>query len=621
MDTHPLGPVTYHVRRPDTDHKTEDLEVPQETTVKTKKTQEEVFHTIKTRIAEDKGLQKMKLKGTRLFSDPIQKEELNADKRENRSLNVTSKIKSLEADLTEAFAREGIDPHLSKMYIKKILGEYKAKLKEAGGDVHNAVSFAEYIISKTLPKIHSHEQILVIEIFNRLQKQGFFKEIDTKVVARYSGAEKAVYCFDNMAVLTAKKAKHEKVLEDEYKMTVDIRVNEMKRVLIEKKEQFLKETGVTLTDEKIDEVISEYRHALEDLDRDDIEDARSFFASRSFFKLSEKESLDFGFAGGDDLISKMASEIDTNLSSIDLTRKKYVENGSTYYRGLKATCDLKDFLSNRGEGKPSIDKLSLEQLETFIQSFDSIKEAMSKAQLLHGDIKPDNILVFEEKTEDGKSRYTVKISDFGKSRLGTVSQIHTGNPRFHKGLYDTFQAQQNSLNMIKLLILNSNVKASEEVITRDKLAIREAHQNLVLKKNKKISDIAFTQFGHSLYAQGLVRANYFSNVDGDVFSRAYGSVCFSGENILNEIFSNTVDAVLHFLKGSSKIESPRHKYSKHEHLESTEKTLIRRLETLETLLEMHPSEESLKEINKQQRLYDELLADVRGEILGLSGLD
>lgn len=600
---------SYHFRNTETDHETTASKPLKEETIKTKKTQQEVFHTVKTRIAEDKINQKLKLKGSRLFNDKIEKEELNDDKKENRSLNVTSKLKSLEAGLKEVFKTEKFDPHLSKLYIKKILGEYKSKLKEANGEVHDAVSFATYITNKYLPEIHADDQRITIDLFKKLQPQGFFREIDNQLVARYSGAEKAVYCFDNMAVLTAKKQKHEQVLEDEYKMTVDIRVNEMKRVLTEKKAYFLEKTKIPLTDEKIDQVISAYRHALEDLSNDDVEDARSFFIMRSFYTLSEPESVNFELADGSLVVAEIAREIDANLMAIDLTRKKFVENGSTYYRGLKATCDLKAFLSNKGAGKPSIDNLSLEQLTVFLKSFDAIKEAMSKAQLLHGDIKPDNILVYEEKTAEGHLFYTVKISDFGKSKLGAVSQLHTGNPRFHKGLYDTFQTQQTSLNMIKLLVLNSNVRVAEDAVDQEKLAIREAHQNLVLKKNKKISDIAFTQFGHSLYAQGLVKMNYFSNVNGDVFSRAYSSVRFSSDNTLKELSANTVDAALKFLKTSSETDT------RHKQLDVAEKNLVRRIETFNTLLEMHPSEENREKMIKDKAHDEVLLTQIRNQKL------
>lgn len=522
-----------------------------------------IFERILERIQEDRLAHKIKLKNRRLFDEHIFKKKLSGCEKENRSLNVASKL----LIMWNALRKEGLD----KKDIRDILGEYKAKLKEER-DVRDARSFSQYILEKQkhfdeisedpdLPRYYtkySIDQNFIINKFIGFVAKNLFAKMDREFVSRFAGAEKAVYCLDQTAILTARKETQSNSLEMEYALTVDIRIKEMHRALTEKN-HFKFRLSTTL----IHQIISDYRKALED-ENTDIVDAHTFFnCSQNFYGFYESEAID------------LAAEIDGNLSAIDLARKRYIVDGVTLYKSEKAECDLKAFLSNKDGNKLSINALSASQLEDFLESFDKIKESLNRIKLLHGDIKPDNILVYKKTTLYGTVNYSVKISDFGKSKLCETDQayqLHTGNPRFHKGLYDTFKTQQDSLDMIKLLILNSNTEIHVDEEALDQM---EMSQKNLLSNCKKITDVAHSKFGYALYVKGSLRPNYFSNLNSSFFYRVCYSLKYNGNSTRNLLLENTVEDAFKILNDSQHIYQEDDKSSK-----TTEELLFLELETM-----------------------------------------
>lgn len=98
-------------------------------------------------------------------------------------------------------------------------------------------------------------------------------------------------------------------------------------------------------------------------------------------------------------------------------------------RTLKAEGrSLEKYILRKVEDK----KASFQETARFGQEFLSGMVEMHAAGYVHGDMKLDNILVYENKNDSGVVERHVKISDFGKTRPieEDESQIHTGNNRY-----------------------------------------------------------------------------------------------------------------------------------------------------------------------------------------------
>ncbi|MBN9378578.1 MAG: hypothetical protein BGO14_08790 [Chlamydiales bacterium 38-26] len=98
-------------------------------------------------------------------------------------------------------------------------------------------------------------------------------------------------------------------------------------------------------------------------------------------------------------------------------------------RTLKAEGrSLEKYILRKVEDK----KASFQETARFGQEFLNGMAEMHAAGYVHGDMKLDNILVYENKNESGVVERHVKISDFGKTRPieENASEIHTGNNRY-----------------------------------------------------------------------------------------------------------------------------------------------------------------------------------------------
>lgn len=523
-------------------------------TAKVKNTSTEAFEAIKTRAADDqahvKTLKSHIIKfftGTskpRLFENAkVNKEKISIkNKKENRSLNVRSKLGIMQRTL--------VQKRFKKEEISKILVEYKIKLKESKlspeqiqqgeTQVTNAETFFEYLAGKQ--KTPGTEDPLLTAL---LQEKDAFVEMDQLFVMRQSGAEKAVYLKDGYAVATPKTDKDQKVLEKEYNMTVDMRVNAMRKSLQSAAQAHEKE-GTP----QVNQIVESYEKALRDQDQPDIVDARSFFEAYAKDNNSALEGL-FGSSQG---AMKAAVEIDDSISGIDLARKKFIgENGRVYYKSAAAVDDLKGFLKS-----DKMNQLSPEQFNELMGSYDHLQQSMQQANLLHGDIKPDNIFVYAEK-RGNKTHYSVKISDFGKSKIGFEKQLHWGNPRWHKGMHDTVETQKQSLSMVKLVMINAGTQVSQEATTPEEAV---AAHNKLMSAAPKVSDVAYKamDLGSHLYAagdtdvgKGVTQYNYFSDVSKSVFSTLVRSMFRDKLNPDKNVSmqENTANQVHEFLVGKA----------------------------------------------------------------------
>lgn len=492
------------------------------------------FDLIKARIIADKDTRKHKIRTPRLFSGIIVKGIVDANKKHTRSLNTRSLVRIMERELRKH--------DFDQNEINQILREYKMKLKEGPVQqgaikVKNAASFFDYINQQVQREDEepilklSHEPSQHRKIANKFLQldRRAFEEIDKIFVRRFAGKEKSVYVHGNLAVSTAKTAKDQKVLEKEYEMTVDIRVNAMRDCL----KEGIHLEGTRLTDKQKEIILILYRDALEG--ENAIKNASSFFQSiRSQPGLYHQlfNTMDFH------QLENLGHEIDRRISGIDTERKKMIDNGITFYQSARALSDLKDFLSS-----DTMKHLSFEQFTELMDSFDHLQVSIDQAKLLHGDIKPDNIFVYEE-TRNGRTTYTLKISDFGKSQLNVEKQRHSGNPRYHKGFHDTRETQQDSLNMLKLMILSSSFRLAGSA--QDE----EAYKKLV-KNNPKISDIAFgcLDLGHVLHKEGITQYNYFTGVTNNVVATVRDFCTTKADE--EQMRRNTETVIVNFFNHSS----------------------------------------------------------------------
>lgn len=511
----------------------------------------QAFEHIKARIFADRHDHTHKHQPvSRLFSDVVTKEELDNNRKETRKLNVRALAKAMENQL--------IADGFEEADRVKIIREYKTKLKEEhanGIAVKDASSFYDYVIVKNQKEPENSNRKIVDRFLLLGRKK--FERIDQEVVTRFSGVGKAVYVFKNLAILVAKKPKHEKALKEEYEVTVDIRVNEMKRVLNE----------ISIDRKLAKEIIKDYRAAILD-NRSGVENTVSFFHS-----VGDKYKLDID-------INDIAVQIDKNLERIDCTRKRVDEDGVIFYTAEKAKSDLYNFLKS-GE----INTLSQEQFKELMDSFDEMMASMERLHLLHGDIKPDNILIYRTE-ENGKTKYTVKISDFGKTQFKTKRKLHLANIRFHKGFFDTMERQTESLNMIKLLMINS---ATHIQLTQNESAV----VNKLLETDRKISDIVFTKFslGGFLVERGTKKYNYFSNVSSkNIVLTVFMYLVYKCSKKTSRMRMNTEKDVLEFLNRTKEESISTNDLQKMALDEVHRKHLMltRRLMTLELLYRIFP---------------------------------
>lgn len=81
----------------------------------------------------------------------------------------------------------------------------------------------------------------------------------------------------------------------------------------------------------------------------------------------------------------------------------------------EALCSLGDFLRNPAQFH--VERVCLEQKYTICLDIASGLECLRQCGIVHGDLKPDNILLFYDKNREG--RYMAKLADFGLSIFTT----------------------------------------------------------------------------------------------------------------------------------------------------------------------------------------------------------
>ena len=103
----------------------------------------------------------------------------------------------------------------------------------------------------------------------------------------------------------------------------------------------------------------------------------------------------------------------------------------------KETWTMKAAIGDLRDLQKHFEKANLSETDAAIQMGNIIEDItngmanLHKAGYVHGDMKPDNILIYKEEKE-GKITFHAKISDFGKTRKldEKKSIVNAGNPRF-----------------------------------------------------------------------------------------------------------------------------------------------------------------------------------------------
>lgn len=113
--------------------------------------------------------------------------------------------------------------------------------------------------------------------------------------------------------------------------------------------------------------------------------------------------------------------------------------GQKTFVAAKAEGDLEKFLKGNIRLEGSEDSIASRRAET-AKLGEHLLEGLSSLQalgMLHGDLKPDNCLIYrEENKETGENELVLKLADFGKAKeipaesASFVDKVHTGNQRY-----------------------------------------------------------------------------------------------------------------------------------------------------------------------------------------------